>query len=283
MIKKYLTLGLVITLVFSTVLVSASKPDLTAPLTTVNPSEGQATIAIPAHAVEVAPGVFSLGTAMDNGRVVEGYAVITYKEGFGKPPWAGKPGGPDNGDTSDCYAFLAKGAKWKTIEPYIVDPTNIRGLDESFVSNNLAFDIDKWEAAAGVNILGDEVAGIVDGADTISPDDKNEVYFADVDHEGAIAIAIVWGIFGGPPPFRELVEWDMIFDDVDFDWSATGEAGKMDFENIATHELGHSVGLDDLFTDICSEQTMYGYADYGETKKRTLEDGDINGISKLYK
>jgi len=109
------------------------------------------------------------------------------------------------------------------------------------------------------------------------------VYFADVEYDDVIAITIVWGIFGGPSPFRELVEWDMVFDDVDFDWSATGESGKMDFENIATHEIGHSVGLDDLYSDECSEQTMYGYAVNGETKKRTLEDGDINGVYQLYK
>jgi hypothetical protein len=64
--------------------------------------------------------------------------------------------------------------------------------------------------------------------------------------------------------------------------SDSGEAGKMDFENIATHELGHSVGLGDLYTDACSEQTMYGYADNGETKKRTLEAGDIKGVQELY-
>ena len=60
------------------------------------------------------------------------------------------------------------------------------------------------------------------------------------------------------------------------------EANKMDFDNIATHELGHSVGMADLYTNGCSEQTMYGYATYGETKKRSLEDGDINGVRKLY-
>jgi len=27
---------------------------------------------------------------------------------------------------------------------------------------------------------------------------------------------------------------------------------------------------------------MYGYASNGETKKRTLEDGDITGVKKLY-
>jgi len=280
----YLT-GLILTICLMAVFVLA-KPDLTE---IINPS-GR-TVSIPAHAVEVAPGLFYLGTAVDNGRLVEGYAMFVKptcdNDGICEPgenPSCAdcKNDGDEEPDTSSCYGFLAKGAKWKTVEPYIVDPTNTRGLAEVFVRDNLALDVSKWETAAGVDILGDEVEGVVDGADTISTDGKNEVMFADIDYEGAIAVAIIWGYFGGPPPFRELVEWDMIFDDVDFDWSATGEASKMDFENIATHELGHSVGLGDLYTTECSEVTMYGYASYGETKKRTLEDGDIAGISSLY-
>jgi len=56
----------------------------------------------------------------------------------------------------------------------------------------------------------------------------------------------------------------------------------MDLQNIATHELGHGVGLGDLYITACSEETMYGYSNYGETKKRTLNAGDIMGIQKLY-
>ncbi len=297
--KKYLTLGVVIALVFSVGLVLATKPDFLAAKVT-NPVTGEVknTVTIPPRAIEVAPGVFSLGTAIDNGRFVEGYAIINYKKGYAKPGTECGNGICEPGenarkchqdcsgeepDTSSCYGFLAKGAKWRTIEPYIVNPDNTRGLSETFVVNNLAYNIDKWESVAGVNILGngsntDETLV----ADTVSPDNKNEVYFGDIDEPGAIGVAIIWGVFRGPPWARELVEWDMIFDQEDFNWSATGEAGKMDFENIATHELGHSVGLGDLYTDECSEQTMYGYADYSETKKRDLESGDITGIRKLY-
>jgi hypothetical protein len=82
------------------------------------------------------------------------------------------------------------------------------------------------------------------------------------------------------------VEWDQVYNDADYDWSADCDADscstKMDFPNIAIHELGHSVGLDDLYDSGCSEATMYGYADYGETNKRTLEAGDIAGVSNLY-
>jgi len=255
---------------------------------------------LPKHAVEVSPGVFYLGKAFDKGKVVEGYAfMLKDKKRFAKPSCDNdgicepgenpscadcKNGGEDpEPDTSSCYGFLSKGAKWKTVEPYIVNTDNGGGLTNTFVMSNLAMDIDKWETAADYGILGSG-SSTMDTliADTVSPDNQNEVYFADIEYNNVIAIAIIWGYFSGPPFARELVEWDMIFDDVDFDWSAIGEVGKMDFENIATHELGHAVGMGDLYTDKCSEQTMYGYASYGETKKRTLEDGDIAGINTLY-
>lgn len=287
-----------VTLVFSARALAA-KPRFG--LATVNPSGGRATVLIPEHAIEVAPGVFSLGTGLDHGRIVEGYAFLRYKKGFGKPTgcnndgkcqgWedpscADCTGGGGNGESngSTCYGFLSKGAKWKALEPYLVNPANTKGLDETFVVSNLATDVEKWETAAGVDILGSGGATTETlVADLQSPDDKNEVYFADIDSPGAIGVTIVWGIFRGPPSGRELVEWDQVYDDYDFAWSSTGEAGKMDFENIATHELGHSVGLDDLYKDKCTEQTMYGYADYGETKKQTLEAGDIAGVKELYK
>ncbi|MDP2664229.1 MAG: matrixin family metalloprotease [bacterium] len=278
--KKYLILGLIFGLLVSVGVALAAKPNFIEK--DVIPSGGHATVSIPEGAAEVAPGVFYLGISVDNGRLVEGYAFVDYKKGFAKPPWAG--GGKNGGtDTSSCYGFLAKGAKWKVIEDWVVNPANTEGLTNSFILSNLSGDIGKWEAAAGADILGGgSVTSATLVADTNSPDKQNEVYFADIDSPGAIGVTIVWGIFGGPPFARELVEWDQVYDDVDFNWSSVGEAGKMDFENIATHELGHSVGMGDLYESTCSEQTMYGYASYGETKKQTLEAGDIAGIQKLY-
>lgn len=238
------------------------------------------TVTIPANAVEVADGVFSLGTARDvDGRLVEGFMFVD-KGNNAKPPGAG---GGKGGGGSTCFAFLANGAKWKTIESWIVNPTNTEGLNGTFVFNNLGASIQKWEDAAGVDILGggssNTTATLV--ADTSSPDGQNEVYFGDVGSPGAIAVTIVWGIFAGPPSQRQLVEWDQVYDQVDFDWNSTGESGKMDFENIATHELGHSDGMGHP-DDSCTEETMFRFASTGETKKRTLNAGDIAGIQALY-
>ena len=56
----------------------------------------------------------------------------------------------------------------------------------------------------------------------------------------------------------------------------------MDVMDIMTHEFGHWCGLKDLYSDKDYWLTMYGYAGYGETYKRTLGLGDILGLQKVY-
>ncbi|MFH1503165.1 MAG: matrixin family metalloprotease [Candidatus Diapherotrites archaeon] len=258
---------------------------------------------LPKHAVEVSPGVFYLGKTIDKGKVVEGYAfMIRDKEKFAKPGTVCgngicEPGeninkcpldcgggeDPTEPDTSSCYGFLSKGAKWKSVENYIVNTNNEDGLSEGFITGNLADSIVKWETAANYDILGTgSSTNETLVADFYTTDNKNEVYFDDLGASDTIAFTVVWGIFGGRPSNRELVEWDMVFND-NFIWGdATINSSVMDFENIATHELGHAVGMDDLYNSACSDQTMYGYSWNGDISKRDLASGDIAGIRALY-
>lgn len=55
-----------------------------------------------------------------------------------------------------------------------------------------------------------------------------------------------------------------------------------DAQNILTHELGHWVGLDDLYTANEEDLTMYGYGAKQELKKDTLESGDKSGVVSIY-
>ena len=248
----------------------------------------KAKVKVPEDAVEIAPGIFYLGSVIHHGKVVEGLMVFHHKAGHsGGPGGGGGTGGDTTGDDSKCYSFLARDAKWKTVENWLVNPSNIRGLTESEILTHLSSDVKQWEDASGTDILGvgaETTDTLV--ADTTSPDDKNEVYFADVDRSGAIAVTIVWGHFFGPPFARDLIEWDQVYDDVDYDWSLDApndEGTQMDFDNIAAHELGHTVGMGHSPTDdTCLEQTMYPTAAFEETKKRSLELGDKTGVAKLY-
>ena len=258
-----------------------SKPD----------SDKGRTVVIPEHAKEVAPGVFDLGTATVDGRVVQGYMFIDYKKGFGHKP-NHKPGNTTNGGTtSTCFAFISQGARWKTTEPYVLDTTNSDGMTSAFVDTVTATSLDAWDSQVAFEIFDNRnLSGVIDGVDTSAPDNKNEIFFGNITEPGAIAVTIVWGIFSGPPSIRKLVEFDAVFDDPDFFWGNAGPTSEtslgntsiMDYQNIAIHEFGHGAGMDHP-SDRCIEETMYRFAQAGETKKRTLNAGDIEGIKKLYK
>jgi hypothetical protein len=74
---------------------------------------------------------------------------------------------------------------------------------------------------------------------------------------------------------------DLVFNS-SFVWSTSGEAGKYDVRNVATHEFGHFLSLADLTGSSNSAKTMYFQAATGETLKRSLEPDDKNGINFIY-
>lgn len=237
---------------------------------------------IPEAAVEIEPNVFALGTARDtDGLLVEGFAFVHKKDEKGR---SGNGNGA-KGSSSTCYAFLASGAKWKSVEPYLFNPSNADDFNEATAAAELAASITEWEKNVSPDIVG---AGTVTfdalSAESLSPDGLNEVFFAELDDPNTIAVTITWGFYGGRPQNRRLVEWDMVFNDPDYAWgdvATSGNTSLMDFQNIATHELGHAIGMGHP-SDSCAEETMYRFASNGETKKRSLNAGDIAGIKKLY-
>lgn len=203
----------------------------------------------------------------------------TSKSAEAKPPWAG--GGKDKGESS-CYTFLSKGARWRTTENVVINPTNLDGLSKSFIQSTFDKSLETWDSEVDFDIFG---ATSLDPEATIpdSYDGWNVALFDTYSDPRVIAVTTIWGYFYGNPATRELVEWDMLFNE-DFQWGDSSISGTlvMDFENIATHELGHSAGLGDLYESTCIDETMYGYSNYGETSKRDLNAGDLVGITKLY-
>lgn len=216
---------------------------------------------------------------------------LRYKKGFAKPPGVGKPPKDDN-DDAGYYTLLGKGVKWKTIPvSYVIDPENPNGLKEAFITGAIFDSAEQWDSHTTTTEIFNNVYGIVDDAtvDLDAPDGSNEVLFGRVEElfeddslVNVIAVTIVWGIWGGPPGRREIVEFDIMFD-TDYSWGNADDGSEvMDLQNIATHEFGHGVGLGDLYEDAAFQETMYGYASYGEIIKRTLYYGDSAGIMNLY-
>ena len=112
---------------------------------------------------------------------------------------------------------------------------------------------------------------------TTSPDGINVINHANSGLNGTLGFNQVWFYSSS----GHIIDSDIEFNSA-YSWSLTGQAGKFDFQSVATHEMGHSLQLGDLYGAADTEKTMYGLTAAGETKQRTLHQDDINGIRHIY-
>lgn len=77
-----------------------------------------------------------------------------------------------------------------------------------------------------------------------------------------------------------LLDVDIVFSrDVAFDTSETPDPDRYDLESVATHEVGHLIGLEHSGL---ARATMVPFSDRGESHPRTPADDDRIGASLLY-
>jgi hypothetical protein len=168
-------------------------------------------------------------------------------------------------------------AKWNLLPVnYAINPTNSQGLTSAFVTSAISTAAGTWDAATSKNLF--NPYSVDTTAEYGIRDYKNSIAIgAYSGSSSTIAVTSIW--------FTKrtgILEFDMLFNTY-YRWGdATTNPSLMDLQNIATHELGHAVGLDDIYTASCSYVTMYGYSNYGDISKRTLEQPDITGLQKMY-
>ncbi|MFC2009848.1 matrixin family metalloprotease [Chloroflexota bacterium] len=190
-----------------------------------------------------------------------------------KPDKPGKPGGDENPEDQYKLSKLILGDTMA----YYINPSAISGAVGAI---NTSFDI--WDSVTQQDIFAYGGPTNKSGA---NQDYQNTVSWAPLSDQNIIAQATMWYVPGKPP--RAIIEYDIVFNSL-LPWGIDpdGEGPEMisayDIQNIATHEVGHPVGLADIYEDQCNVLTMYGYSGLGETQKRSLESGDIKGAQSLY-
>jgi hypothetical protein len=187
-------------------------------------------------------------------------------------------------DTVDDYGTTGwhlprGGIKWK-LNTATIPAAN--GLTPAATQTTLAQAFQTWADADTDKLK----LFLYDGATSINRprfDRTNVVLWGKIS-AGAIAITYVrYNSVTG-----EVVDIDTVFNSR-FPWAifdaANGECQTQpdayDLQNIATHEFGHWVGLDDRYNSSDRDLTMYGYGAGGELKKRDLGQGDKSGVNAV--
>jgi hypothetical protein len=147
----------------------------------------------------------------------------------------------------------------------------------------VAAGFETWDAEIDDTLFNDNVAAASAKLSGNKFDGKNVVSWGRLGR-GIIAMTTVWY----NPSTSEIVEFGMVFSTA-YKWGidSDGEGGTtlvgaFDVQDIATHEAGHTLMLDDLYMDEASALTMYGYGSFGQTYARSLGVGDISGATAIY-
>lgn len=168
---------------------------------------------------------------------------------------------------TDCAATKYVLGGWHWTAPYSAKASSFASQFNAAGST--------WDAATSASIFGGITSGSAGPAGTL--DGNNQIDMQNLGATTTIAVTTTWYYRGS----GEAVESDGQYNTF-YTWSTSGAAGSMDVQNIGTHEIGHTFGLNHPKGPGVGCLTMYAYANTGETAKRTLGDGDILGIRALY-
>lgn len=171
------------------------------------------------------------------------------------------------------------------------NPSNVSIVISSVGSDDLATDehvpairnaIATWNAASGSSArLVENTSPAARARTDWASDDLHLVFFDEDDSSGylpsgagIVAITPVWFLSSGV-----ITDADVIFNGDDFLFTTTGEPGEFDVQDVATHELGHLLGLDHSGW---AGATMFPYVDPAQVLHRSLSQDDVCGLRAAY-
>lgn len=91
---------------------------------------------------------------------------------------------------------------------------------------------------------------------------------------GTVALTPLWFL-----PDGTITDADVLFNGNGFQFTTSGQFTRFDVQDVATHELGHLLGLDHSG---CAGATLYPYVDAGMLLQRSLSQDDVHGARDMY-
>ncbi len=195
---------------------------------------------------------------------------------------AGSDPGPlaDPGTDCESDAYRLTGWRWTRPVNYVVDQltTQTLGLvNPAAVMAATQAAANAWDAETSADLVGTVTAGFTGSGGALISDGVNRVTF-ETHPLAPTAVAVTSTFSSGGIAFESDARYNPIWA-----WSTSGSGGAFDYQNVATHEIGHTYGLGHPVSNGANScLTMYAFVSGGALNARTLGDGDILGLRAIY-
>jgi hypothetical protein len=194
----------------------------------------------------------------------------------GPPPGHGGGGGSVDCTDDNQSGYATPFAQSGAITLAANQATFPSYLSGSNIQNALSSSAATWDGAvSGPNLLSVNFTGTATGP---SQDGLSELGWVRIVPKNVLAATWTWTNSN-----NQIVEADLFFN-TSWTWDTftscpTSPTGHFDVADIATHEMGHVLGLNH-FSDTGAQATMYPSAPADETRKTTLTDGDKTALQE---
>lgn len=164
----------------------------------------------------------------------------------------------------------------------VINATGSDDITDGSHFTSLRNAIDAWNRAGGSTAHLAEDSSPAQQARTDWDDDALHLLFFDETNSsgyfpggsGTVALTPIWFLSSGL-----ITDADVLFNGSGFDFTTQASPGAFDLQDVATHELGHLLGLDHTGW---AGATMYPYVDTTVILHRSLALDDARGIRDAY-
>ncbi|MBN1235627.1 MAG: hypothetical protein JW999_06195, partial [Methanotrichaceae archaeon] len=152
----------------------------------------------------------------------------------------------------DADAYVLTGWRWNTKNPQLKFVLRndaylkSEGLTASNVQSAVTTAANTWDAATNQNLFAD--SNLVTISSTVAADKYNKINTINWKPltSTCLAYSRTWYNYNLVDGYKTAVDSDLVFN-TRYTWRTDGSSGGVDVQSVALHELGHTLGLGDLY------------------------------------